>query len=74
MVARQGRGRLTAPPSASKLSGIGFERFEAGDQVYAVTRLDLRAGHAPVWWVRIAADFNGWTVSTGRSGTIEEPS
>jgi hypothetical protein len=42
---------------------VGFQRFEAGDWIYGVTRLDLRGGHAPVWWVRIASDFNSWVVS-----------
>jgi hypothetical protein len=42
---------------------VSFQRLEGDDPVYAVTRLDLRKGHAPVWWVRIAADFESWTVS-----------
>jgi len=42
---------------------VGFQRFAAGDRIYAVTRLDLRRGHAPVWWVRIASRFDTWIVS-----------
>lgn len=42
---------------------VGFQRFAAGDYIYAVTRLDLRRGHAPAWWVRIASDFRSWGVS-----------
>jgi hypothetical protein len=41
---------------------VGFQRFEADDWIYGVTRLDLRAGSAPAWWVRIASDFNSWVV------------
>jgi hypothetical protein len=42
---------------------VGFQCFAGGDWVYGVTRLDLSRGHAPVWWVRIADDFNSWVVS-----------
>lgn len=42
---------------------VGFQRFAAGDRIYAITRLDLRRGHAPAWWVRITSDFSNWVVS-----------
>jgi hypothetical protein len=42
---------------------VSFQRFEADDRIYAVTRLHPCGIHAPVWWVRIAADFNRWDVS-----------
>jgi hypothetical protein len=41
---------------------VGLQRVEDGSYVYAVTRLDLRNGNAPIWVVRIAADFDTWTV------------
>lgn len=43
---------------------ISFQCIDAaGAYIYALTRLDIRSGHAPVWWVCIAPDFNSWTVS-----------
>lgn len=50
-------------PALEAVWVVGFQRFKAGDRIYAVTRLDLRRAHAPAWWVRIAADFNSWVVS-----------
>lgn len=42
---------------------VSFQRLDGDDPIYAVTRLDLRKGHAPVWWVQIAANFEDWTVT-----------
>jgi hypothetical protein len=39
---------------------VAFQYFVGEDPV---TRLDLSAGRTPIWWVRIASDFNGWSVS-----------
>jgi hypothetical protein len=41
---------------------VGFQPSVGEDRIYALTRLDLRRGHAPVWWVQIEADFSAWTV------------
>lgn len=41
---------------------VGLEGVEAGEYVYAVTRLDLTRGNAPVWRVRIGKDFDAWEV------------
>jgi hypothetical protein len=39
------------------LEGVVDERY-----VYNVTRLDVRIGQAPAWRVRIARDFDDWSV------------
>lgn len=39
---------------------VGVQGVEAGEYVYNVTRLDR--AHAPVWRVRIAENFDAWTV------------
>ena len=36
--------------------------MEAGEYVYNVTQMDEEAGIAHVWRVRIAPDFDKWTV------------
>ena len=41
---------------------VGLQAVEAGDYVYAVTRLDLTLGNAPAWRVRIGKDFDEWAV------------
>jgi hypothetical protein len=41
---------------------VGLQGVEDGEHVYAVTRLDLSRGNAPVWRVRIAKDFDDWKV------------
>jgi hypothetical protein len=41
---------------------VGLHKVESGQYVYGVTRLDLRAGNAPVWLVRIAPGFDDWEV------------
>jgi hypothetical protein len=39
-----------------------FQRFESADRIYAVTCLDVSQGHAPIWLVRIDANFDRWAV------------
>ena len=41
---------------------VGLHSAEAGEYTYNVTQMDEEAGTAHVWRVRIAADFDRWTV------------
>jgi hypothetical protein len=41
---------------------VGLHHIEAGEYVYSVTQLDMSDGDAPIWLIRIAGDFNSWTV------------
>jgi hypothetical protein len=41
---------------------VGLQAVEAGEYVYNVTQMDEEAGIAHVWRVRIAPDFDKWTV------------
>ena len=48
-------------------------RTGAGRYRYAVTKLDLTKGDAPVWIVDIAADFKSWIVRRDRGGLVIPP-
>jgi hypothetical protein len=54
--------RLPADLAFDAVWVVGLERVEDGQYTYWVTRLDLRRGVPPVWYVTIAADFNSWRV------------
>lgn len=54
--------RLPAGMAFDAVWVVGLERVEEGHYTYGVTRPDLRRGVPPVWHVRIAQDFNSWTV------------
>lgn len=54
--------QLPQPMHFAAVWVVGLQRVENGGYVYAVTRLDLRNGHAPIWIIRIAKDFDTWTV------------
>jgi hypothetical protein len=41
---------------------VGLQKVEAGEYAYNVTQLDEELGIGHVWRVRIAADFDRWTV------------
>jgi hypothetical protein len=41
---------------------VGLQGVVDGAYVYTVTRLDLSQGEPPTWRVRIAKDFESWTV------------
>ena len=41
---------------------VGLNGPVVEEYVYGVTRLDLSRGNAPTWLVRIAKDFDGWSV------------
>jgi hypothetical protein len=41
---------------------VGLQSAEAGEYIYAVTRLDLSRGFVPAWRVRIGKDFDTWEV------------
>jgi hypothetical protein len=41
---------------------VGLQGVVDGAYVYTVTRLDLSQGDAPTWRVRIAKDFESWTI------------
>jgi hypothetical protein len=45
---------------------VGLQGAEDSAYVYNVTRLDIRLGSPPTWWVRIAEDFESWQVSEAR--------
>src|SRR5262249_20733480 len=42
---------------------VVFQCFDRSDRIYGLTRLDLRRGHCPAWWVRIHGSFESWEVS-----------
>jgi len=42
---------------------VGLHGAVSEEYVYGVTRLDLSRGNAPTWLVRIANDFESWTVT-----------
>jgi hypothetical protein len=42
---------------------VGLQGVEAGEYVYNVTQMDEEVSIAHVWRVRIAADFDKWTVA-----------
>jgi hypothetical protein len=42
---------------------VALQGVEAGEYLYAVTRLDLSRGNAPAWRVRIGKDFDDWRVA-----------
>jgi hypothetical protein len=42
---------------------VGLQGVEDGDYIYNVTEMDQEAGIAHVWWVRISADFDKWSVA-----------
>jgi hypothetical protein len=42
---------------------VGLQGVDAGEYIYNVTQMDEEAGAAYVWRVRIAPDFDKWTVS-----------
>jgi hypothetical protein len=41
---------------------VSLHRVEDGEYVYSVSELDPASGTAPTWLVRIAKDFDSWTV------------
>jgi hypothetical protein len=41
---------------------VGLHLYDRGEYVYGVTQLDLSHGPAPTWLVRIAKDFDAWTL------------
>jgi hypothetical protein len=42
---------------------VGLQDVDTGEYIYNVTQMDEEAGVAYVWRVRIAPDFDKWTVS-----------
>jgi hypothetical protein len=58
-VARQ----LPVPMDFNAVWVVALQRAESGDYLYAVTRLNATDGDAPIWLIRIAKDFNSWTVT-----------
>ena len=42
---------------------VGLDRLDGDEYIYNATRLDNRMGQAPAWQVRIAKDFDGWSVT-----------
>jgi hypothetical protein len=58
---------LPSPSHFDHVWVVGFQSFEpndpSGDRIYGITRLDLRRGHCPAWWVRIASNFESWEVT-----------
>lgn len=58
-VARQ----LPVPMDFNAVWVVALQRVESGDYLYAVTRLNATDGDAPIWLIRIAKDFNSWTVT-----------
>lgn len=54
--------QLPSPLHFEAVWVVGLQGIEASEYVYNVTRLDLSRGHAPAWRVRIAQDFDNWTV------------
>jgi hypothetical protein len=41
---------------------VGFQGVEDVRYVYQVTVLDVEVGNAPTWRIRLAPNFDGWTV------------
>jgi hypothetical protein len=42
---------------------VDFQGVKDGCYTYGVTLLDVGNGDAPIWVIRVAADFGSWTVS-----------
>lgn len=53
---------LPVPLDFDDVWGVGLQKVEAGEYVYAVTQFDASSGNAPIWSICIGADFNSWTV------------
>lgn len=54
--------RLPAALDFEAVWVVSLQGVDAGEYVYAVTRLDLSRGNAPTWRVRIGKDFDAWEI------------
>ena len=54
--------RLPTPLYFEDVWVLALQSIEDGDYIYAVTRLNGIDGNAPIWQVRITADFGCWDV------------
>ena len=57
-VARQ----LPQPMHFDDVWVVGLQYVDGDEYVYGVTLLDITAGNAPAWRIRIGRNFDGWTV------------
>lgn len=55
--------RLPRPLHFDDVWVAALQYIDGGEYTYCVTQLDTTAGNAPVWQIRIAKDFDTWTVS-----------
>ena len=56
--------QLPAPLDFDAVWVVGLHGVDADEYVYDVVRLDRSRGNAPAWSVRIAKDFESWTIES----------
>jgi hypothetical protein len=54
---------LPSPLYLAAVWVVGLRHVEqSGEYVYGAVQLDVSEGNAPIWLIRVAVDFNSWTV------------